>query len=277
MAQRKFNLQIDRLFKEKAGRHIPTLNKKGFQMATHSPLIHDWIKSFDGQNPLLDLGCAFGINTYKALDVGIPVIALDMDRRHLHVVEKNVSRSESHLLSCVFGSLPSDIPLQDSSVSGILLSEVMHFLADSEMQPAMKTLFDKLVPGGRLFVTTVSIHYFDDIDETMVDEFYSELKKGVKWPGYIEFNDDILTKIQNAAQKSGERYELGTGRPSFVHLCVPEQLKKAFSDVGFEIERAQHGRHPGYQANSSINPRVGVHIIARKPLDCQHETFITHL
>ena len=148
----------------RSGQCIPTLNHRGHQMVTSSPLLDDWIGSYDGKNPLLDLRCAYGINAFKALDKGIPVIAVDMNSRHLQIVTENAPPSNANLLSCVLGSLPYDIPIPNSSVSGILLSEVTNFLREDEIQPTCKILFQKLIPGGILCVTAVSIHYFDCID-----------------------------------------------------------------------------------------------------------------
>ena len=141
---------------------IPTLNNTGFQKGTTSMLIDEWINSYDGIHPLLDIGCAYGINTFKALELGIPTIALDMDSRHLEILQSNVDSKASALLTCVQGVLPSDIPIADSSVSGILLAEVLHCLTGEETTATLSTLFKKIVHGGRLILTTLSIHHFDD-------------------------------------------------------------------------------------------------------------------
>ena len=183
--QQKQKMASSRLQKQpKFNEYIPTLNNRGYQMSKTSPLLKEWIRSFDGRNPLVDLGCAYGINTYEALDANIPVIALDMYRRHLQILEENAPPSKSKLLSCVLGELPYDIPIADISVSGVLVSEVFHFLTGEEINKALSTLMQKLVPGGSLFITTMSIHFFDDIDKTIVHDFYAKRNNDVEWPGF---------------------------------------------------------------------------------------------
>ena len=218
------------------GTHIPTMNRKGVQMATTSPLLQAWIKSYDGKNPLLDCGCAYGINTYPALELGTPVIALDMDERHLKIVERNVSSSKSQFLTCLLGTLPHDIPIPDSSVSGILLAEVIHFLQGHEIRAALSVLFQKLVSGGHIFVTAASIHCFDNIDQTFVDTFYGKLNTGDKWPGLTNYDEDIMSKLVRSASCAGGTFDLGTGHPEFVHFFVLQQLKEEIYNVGFEIK-----------------------------------------
>ena len=85
-------MQLERLQQQpKFDKVIPILNNKGFQMAKTSPLLQEWINSFDGQNTLVDLGCAYGINTYEALDLNIPVIA--------HTVQPNRTLYRIHHIS----------------------------------------------------------------------------------------------------------------------------------------------------------------------------------
>ena len=254
-----------RSFLEKPGRCIPTLNNKGFQMASPSPLLEDWVESYDGRNPLLDIGCAYGINTYEALEHEIPVIALDMDREHLKIVHKNVSPSKLHLLSCLVGSLPYAIPLPDSSVSGILLAECAHFLDAKEITAALRVLLRKLVPGGRLCITTMSIHYLDDIDPSAVQDFYANLNKGVRWPGVLPFTSDYWKKLTDSSNCSRERFDTAAAKPSFTHFTVLEQLAKELRNVGFEIERIVECKHAGYPTAVRENCRANIQVICRKP------------
>ena len=236
-------------------------------MSRPCPLIDDWIHSYDSQHPLLDVGCAYGINTFPALEKDIPIIAMDMDSRHLQIVEENVPRSKSHLLTCVLGSLPQEIPLANPSVSVILLSEVLHFLQGDDIQPAFTTLYQKLTPGGYLYVSTLSIHFFDCIDRTIVKDFFMKLDNGHAWPGVVLYDDNMLAKHHEAATRAGGKNALepdSPGRPGYVHFCVLKQLTDVLCDVGFDIERAEEGLNKGYQANSADNPRVNLRIVAKK-------------
>ena len=234
-------------------------------MATPSPLINEWISSYDKVNPLMDLGCAYGINTYPALDLGIPVIALDMDKRHLEKVFQNVPPSKSHLLSCVLGSLPYDIPVPDSSVSGILFAEVLHFLNEDEITPALDIIFRKLIQNGRLHLTTLSIHEKDYTNPSDVSEFYQKLKDGVKWPGVAPCSDERWAKLANTSFCHEEKAALWKAKPEFAHHTDVEQLKEELCAVGFEIVRAVESQHPGYLGINLDNYRANIQIVGRKP------------
>ena len=238
-------------------------------MATCSSLLTEWIDSFNGKDPLLDLGCAYGINTFPALDHGIPIIALDMDKGHLDILQQNVPSSQSHLLSCVLGSLPNIIDIPDLSVSGILLAEVLHFLDENEIGPALKTLFQKLVPGGHLFITTMSIHYHDNRNDLIVQEFYKKRKMGVKWPGITSCTSEYWNILAESVNCSGNKIAFWRAKPEFGHFTDTEQLKEELMYVGFEIRKAEECQHPGYPACVRDNRRANIQIIARKPLESQ--------
>lgn len=52
-------------------------------MSRVSVLYDAWTAGYDGVHPLGDLGCAFGLHTIPAVKAGYPVIAMDMDTKHL--------------------------------------------------------------------------------------------------------------------------------------------------------------------------------------------------
>ena len=210
---------------------IPTLNNKGVQMATPSPQIGAWLHSYDGKNPLMDLGCAYGINTYQALNSDIPTIALDMEIKHLELLKRNADTEKVHLLTPVVGSLPYDIPVPDCSVSGILLSEVVHFLRGDEIYPSLATVFRKLIPGGSLFLSTASIHAFDGIDDEIVNQFLKNSSNRIKWPGVIS---DIEYIFKDSKLDSNDFKK--PWRPEFLHFFVPSQIEEQLHNAGFDIK-----------------------------------------
>ena len=127
--------------KELPGGQRATTNKTGMEMSTISPLHQEWVASYDGTHPLVDIGCAYGRNTYAASQVlsstlGEPVVrasarilAVDCSEIHLSEVEKLQATG----VRTAYGELPSGLPIdliQDyGGASGILISEVFHFLS----------------------------------------------------------------------------------------------------------------------------------------------------
>ena len=76
---------------------IPTRNRCGYQMGFSSPHVHTWLESYDGKHPLLDIGCAYGINTLKAVEKCIPIVALDPD---VNIKDPMQNFGERHCSSC---------------------------------------------------------------------------------------------------------------------------------------------------------------------------------
>ena len=202
----------------------------------------------------------------RVFDSVVRCVALDMDRRHLQILQENTSPSKTNLLSCLFGVLPCDIPISESSVSGILASEVFHFLTGEEIKPALSTMLKILVPGGILCLTKISIHFLDDIDETIVQDFYAKRENGVKWPGVVHITPDIVSKIADESKRHGAIDNLSTGLPSFVHYTEIKQITDEVQRSGFEIVKSENNQHPGCAAHTALNPLACNMIIARKPV-----------
>ncbi len=72
-----------------------TNNNKGMEMSTLSPLFEEWVQSYDGEHPLVDLGCAFGRNVFAAAtrlaetQATTRVLAYDCDDSHLAYTREN--------------------------------------------------------------------------------------------------------------------------------------------------------------------------------------------
>ncbi|MGI9280561.1 MAG: methyltransferase domain-containing protein [Endozoicomonas sp.] len=69
----------------------PLQHTAGFAFHACNPLIDEWIRCWDGTNPLLDIGCGNCINTLKAVQVGATVTATELDRTSLQQLQKKHS------------------------------------------------------------------------------------------------------------------------------------------------------------------------------------------
>lgn len=147
---------------------VATKNNKGCMFLQIDGYVDDWISEWkrDGK-PLLDLGCAYGVHTLKALRNGCDVISVDMDSDHISEMRKSAALPENtggKLISSHVMRLPLQSPivlLPKASVSAVLLSEVLHFLQVGEPLQVFKQALYWLVPGGRLFVSTGSPKGYD--------------------------------------------------------------------------------------------------------------------
>ena len=97
---------------------IATKNQTGYQCASPSPVVPSGLEAYDGTHSLLDIGCAYGINTLEALKLGIPTIAIDNNQGHLEVLQDLADENSYQNVTCLLGSLPNDILVPDDSLSG---------------------------------------------------------------------------------------------------------------------------------------------------------------
>ena len=244
---------------------LSTKNAKGAQLATTTPVLQDWLKAYDGEHPLLDIGCAYGINTMEALKFGIPTVALDTHQTHLDVVREVADECAYKTLTCLLGSLPYDIPVPDESLSGILVSEVLHFLTGEEITLSLNCLFGKLKKGGTIALSTASIYSLCGIDDAFVEKFFEEKGKGVKWPGqYEDFDRTAAPKFAKAAKKRGYDFYDKAAITTFGNLCVLSQITDELEKAGFEIILAKEAEHPGYPAGVHLTPKGNIQVVARK-------------
>ena len=144
----------------------PTKNSTGFMFLDIHPSVNPWLKSLpQSQNPLLDLGAAYGVHTIHAMKHGRDVVALDADKRHIEILQRRATDFQKskdspsrcgRLVKTVSATLPSRDVFRENSFSGILISEVLHFLRLGEPQKVLRDAYKWLQPGGTLVATLAS-------------------------------------------------------------------------------------------------------------------------
>eukprot|EP01134_Creolimax_fragrantissima_P005804 CFRG5804T1 len=139
--QSTYSYTVNREIAEKYGitvlldGQLGTLNNMGYQMSTPSTLVDEWIEGYDGKLPLLDIGSAYGINTFKAAMAKADVVAIDMSEKQLKYI-REAWKATPHDPDCgkvkiMHGRLPElDIKDKNLKASAILCAEVIHFLKE---------------------------------------------------------------------------------------------------------------------------------------------------
>lgn len=161
-----------------------------------------------------------------------------------------------------------------SSLSGVLVAEVLHFLHPDMLPGTFRALWDSLIPGGSAFITCVSQY---SNQGTLLPLFDQRRAAGHPNPSFFDVGEygPFLTEAYAAAAARGkpvpkEIAKSLTATPTFHYFDV-EQLKPLVAAAGFEIVLAAYGPHPGYPSmfrcsGEAYHDMENVHIIARKPL-----------
>ena len=126
-------------------------HRRGYAYHVVNPLLDYWLGSWNSVHPLLDIGCGDCTNSIKALERGITVCATESEQESVkaltetHKDKKNISFHYLHL--------PDQVSFEDCSFSGILCSEVFHFLDHPEVIASVWELYRLLIPGGKVILT----------------------------------------------------------------------------------------------------------------------------
>lgn len=199
--------------------------------------------------PVLDIGAAFGIATISALEAGASVIANDLDRAHLTILQSLVTPEQRERLTLLPGSFPYELHLPDSSIGAALMARVAHFFDPPTLQAAAQILFRWLVPGGPLFLTAETPYLGN---WSSFHSVYERRKaEGEPWPGFI---DDVPQYCSNRA----------ANLPLTMHLLDPEVLTRTFEQAGFLVEEAYTFARPEFPPDLQFDGRESVGLIARK-------------
>lgn len=234
----------------------------GFTFSPTANYIEYWLNSWQGNKPLLDLGCGHGTNTFEALRLGANVVAADISTPHL----------EPHpSLTCAIARLPHDIPFAENSFAGILCAEVFHFLRNEQVLPAIDKLFSLLEPAGHLVITCASCE-MAVLKKTGIEQKIKEAWQ--KHPGLFSGQNDYIDLLEQAAcffnQPDVTDSVLESHRQNiperFFNFYIPEQLGNALANAGFDVLVCELGPAPHYPVWLH-GDRDQVRIVARKPDD----------
>ncbi len=247
---------------------IATQNKRGMQMASRSPLFEAWVASCDGNHPLADLGCAYGLNAMEAIRRGLPVIGIDLGEEHFPYVRDLYQRGlesahESYgTLELMTGSLTETINIPNDSLSGILVGEVLHFIPGEDILPAFKQLFSKLIPGGTLCLHCCHLGGLAAMPggDQLKAEIERRQAEGIRWPGEMHDWDKMIQRDFDASHDNMP----DSARPDFFHILTIPQVREAASAAGFTIVSLEAGDHPGYPSILR-GPTSNLQLIARRP------------
>jgi SAM-dependent methyltransferase len=233
---------------------VPTMNGTGFMFEVLDGYAEEWIH-YAGciREPVLDLGCAYGVSTIPALEGGARVVACDMEAQHLQILESKVTPSLRANLSCVPGALP-EVEFEPEQFGAILCSRVLHFLNGDDIDKSLAKMAQWLKPGGRLYLVADTPY---GIWRNFIPTFETNRRKGERWPG-------VMVGLHNYLPTPGLQKHIE--KPPFMNLLDPEILARICSDAGLRVKRATFISRPDFKGLGRMDGRENAGCLAIKPL-----------
>jgi len=231
----------------------PTLNKTGFMFKVLDEFADDFIQ-YAGQvdDPVLDLGCAYGVATIAALEAGGKVTACDLEQQHLDILIENTPEELRANLTCLAGELPN-INFPAESFAAVLCSRVLHFLDGSAIDASVRNMYSWLKPGGRLYLVADTPY---GIWRKLIPVFEAKKKKGERWPGLMIGLENYLPTVPKDRPIDG---------PPFMNLLDPGLLERICTEAGFTVQRASFIDRSDFSGAGRMDGRENAGILAIKP------------
>lgn len=231
---------------------VPTLNHTGFMFEVLDEYADDFILfSSSCPDEVLEMGCAYGVATIKALEAGAKVRACDIDQRHLDILRQRVPDELQPNLTTELKGLP-DADLPKNEFAAILCSRVLHFLNGDDIDASVKAMYRWLQPGGSLYIVADSTY---GVWRKFIPVWEANQKAGKRWPGYMESALDYLPYAVKGDQ-------IG---PQFINLLSPDLLVRTCEEAGFEVRRSGWISRDDFQDQGSMDGRENCGILAVKP------------
>ena len=247
----------------------PLSHKRGYAFQATNPLLNYWMQSWNKRQPLLDIGCGNCTNACQAVESGITVYATESERISVEALAEAYKDNKN--ISFHYLRLPDQVPFEDGSFSGILCSEVFHFLNHWEVIATVWEFYRLLIPGGRVVVTCAS-EDTQALQNIGLKQMKIEQRKNfpLKLDAIHNYFDLLKKSVEFDGSKSAwECYEsVKVTIKSHFNYFNPDQLMGVFRRVGFEIEVITTGPAPYYPLWVHGN-HDQVRLVAMKPVSAE--------
>lgn len=231
----------------------PTLNGTGFMFEVLDEFADDFIH-YAGKtaDPVLEVGCAFGVASLPALAGGAHVVACDMDQGHLDILYDSAPAKQRERLECVQGQLPG-VDFEAERFGAILCSRVLHFLDGSAVDASVRNMYRWLKPGGRVYLVADTPY---GIWRKFIPVFEARRERGDRWPGLMIALENYLPSVPPDRPIKG---------PPFMNLLDTELLIRTCEEAGFRIERASFIDRSDFAGLGRMDGRENAGVLAIKP------------
>lgn len=188
--------------------------------------------------PALDIGCAYGVATIPALELGVDMYAIDLDQRHLDILKSRVDTRLKDKLTLLHGSFPENFNFPENKFSAILMSRIFTFLTPEQIKNGLQKVYNWLAPGGKIFLVNHS-PYIKKF-ENYLAEYESRKTKGDPYPG-------LITNLKNYPELYNT-HQL----PETINVMDKDIYEREFKKIGFTIEKLEYFHAPEIEPAKTI-------------------------
>lgn len=228
---------------------IATDNAMGIMTTELSPAAAAFVQwAATARSPLLEIGAAYGNATLPALEAGATVIANDLSATELAVLARAAGEKRRHLVLAP-ARFPGELYLGESSLSGVLAAQVLHFLDGPGVEEAFRAVYRWLEPGGYFFVLvmTPSLSYY----RTLRPEFEERVRRGERWPGIFDPRTVATPDWKDHL-------------PPMVHLFEKDILRRCCEAAGLAIETMEYFCFKNFPDKHRTDGHEYISLVARK-------------
>ncbi len=236
------------------GKIFPTLNAHGFVLERMDPYSKLFVKSASRApgKTNLEIGASFGYATKQVLLHNSTIIANDISKEHLDIIEETTPALYKKGLTTLQGDFATVAgqcdKLKPGCLANVLISRTLQHMTPDKVEQTLKTVFDLLMPGGKLYV--VSDTPFLRVFEGFLPTFEQRVAAGDPNPG-------IINDVTPARAYFGEH-------PNYLNLMNDETLIRLTKAAGYTIEKSGYFECEEYPDELRLDGREGVGIVARK-------------
>lgn len=209
---------------------IKTKNQMGIMTIEFSPPTKAFIEYCrEASNPVLDIGCAYGLSSLAALRAGAFVYACDLEKEHLTTLTAMADKEGLANLKTFTASFPDELEFEPDSLSAVHLSMIIHFLPAEVSLRGLKKCHQWLMPGGKLFIGNMTPYHGVFDNDPLLKEYQRRVEQGEEWPGEIKQHDFLKDK---------ETWQ--DSLPDTAHFFMKESMEKLATLAGFRVEQLDY-------------------------------------
>jgi SAM-dependent methyltransferase len=201
---------------------VPTLNKTGHMLEEpdeYGQAFINYITHIKGKG--LDIGAAYGVTTLPALKGGASILAIDLSKEHLNILDQKTPNAWKDRLALQASRFPDGLCLPSEIFDAVIASRVLHFLKGEEIILGFKKIYDFLKPGGHFFF--VGLTPFIGNYESFIPLYIKRKAEGNPWPGHVS-TDPYLNHRKHQM-------------PNFLTMFDIEKTQELLKETGFIIKK----------------------------------------